>query len=183
MNLTRDKNKQHKLLTLVLGGSKSGKSQYAQNLSETYPAPRLFIATARALDEEMKQKIERHKKQRGPGWCTIEEPLEIANAVEHNSNKYSVILIDCITLWISNMILKREVNQDEFEIQVNNLCKALEKALCPVIVVSNEVGMGIVPDTPLSRKFREYSGLANQQIAKTVDRVTLCVAGLPLHLK
>ena len=168
---------------LVLGGAKSGKSGHAQKLAELLPPPRLFIATAQALDDEMKKKIEIHKKQRGEGWQTIEEPLEISKIIKKNSKTFSVILLDCITLWITNLLLMKNLKQEDFEFHLKELTDAIIMAPSSVIVVSNEVGMGIVPESSLSRRFREFAGLANQHIARAVDKVVLCVAGFPLYLK
>ncbi len=168
---------------LIVGGAKSGKSCYAQALAESYPAPRLFIATAEPFDEEMKEKIKIHKSQRGESWETIEEPLEIEKTIRENGNKFPVILLDCITLWISNLILRKDLTVSDFKARLRDLKLAIRDASATVIVVSNEVGMGIVPESAVSRKFREFAGLANQQLAMVSDKVVLCVAGLAIFLK
>ncbi len=168
---------------MILGGAKSGKSKYAQKLAESYPAPRLFIATAEPFDLEMKEKIELHKKARGETWQTIEEPLEISQKILENAERFPVILLDCITLWISNLILKKDISMLNFRNYLQQLIVAIEKTSSSLIIVSNEVGMGIVPESAVSRKFREFSGLANQKLAEAADEVILCVAGLPIFLK
>ncbi len=168
---------------LVLGGAKSGKSTYALKLAESYPPPRLFVATAQPFDDEMKEKIRLHRQQRKDRWDTVEEPLEVAAVIKKHSENYGVILLDCITLWISNLMLDEDIRFYDFQKILEELLVAIRTSNCPVIVVSNEVGMGIVPDTSVGRKFREFAGFANQELAKTMNEVVFCVAGLPLHLK
>ncbi len=168
---------------LVLGGAKSGKSRLALSLAERYPAPRLFIATAEALDEEMVRKIEIHKAERGEGWYTIEEPLAISSVIRDEGKNFSVLLLDCITLWVTNLILKQDPNPEDFHKWLSDLTDAIKSSERSVVIVSNEVGMGIVPDSSIGRKFREYAGEANQRIAAVVDEVSLCVAGFPVTLK
>lgn len=165
-------------LTLVLGGAASGKSLYSEKLVNAAAAPKVYVATAQAFDAEMSQKIARHKVQRGDGWTTIEEPIEIASILVEQETD-SVVLLDCATLWLTNVLLA-----DEDEVAMSEaLCAAL--AACParVVVVSNEVGYGIVPENALSRRFREAQGRLNQKIAAQADSVVVVMAGLPLALK
>jgi len=175
------------LVTFIIGGARSGKSSFALNLAEgarggdaISPAmKKVYIATAQALDNEMKERIERHKKERSAEWATIEEPLNISEMIKEVHKKYDVILLDCLTLWLSNLML----NNKDIEKEVDALCKLLPTVDCSLFTVSNEVGMGIVPDNELSRKFRDLAGLLNQKIAGIADEVYLVTAGIPLKIK
>ncbi len=167
----------------VVGGARSGKSSFAQSIGESYQSPRLFVATAEPLDEEMRLKIEFHKEARANRWVTIEEPLHVDRILVEQAHSCNVILVDCITLWISNLLLYEKLERPDFEEKVGSLETALKRAPCPVILVSNEVGMGIVPETGLGRLFREYAGYANQRIASIANTVTLCFMGLHIRVK
>ncbi|MFW6077357.1 MAG: bifunctional adenosylcobinamide kinase/adenosylcobinamide-phosphate guanylyltransferase [Hyphomicrobiales bacterium] len=162
---------------LVLGGARSGKSRYAEALAEGHAGERLYIATAQPGDAEMMARIAAHRSRRGPGWTTLEAPLDLVEALEGAAGAF--VLIDCLTLWVSNLLL------GEFEIgpRVERLAEALRVRSGPVVVVSNEVGLGIVPDNALARRFRDEAGLANQRLAQACDDVVLITAGLPLTLK
>ncbi len=167
---------------LILGGVRSGKSAYALDLANRLGGRKLFVATAEARDQEMKDRIVEHRARRGPDWDTVEEPIHIAHLLEQKAKNYKVILIDCLTLWLSNLILKYE------EKKVNQLLDNFTRALgrikgCHVILVSNEVGMGIVPENKLARAFRDWAGLMNQRIARTADEVILMVAGISTKIK
>ena len=164
-------------LTLVLGGARSGKSRYAEGLIAALPAPWVFIATAEPGDEEMRTRIAAHRARRGPSWQTVEAPHGLAEAVA--SAQPAPVLVDCLTLWLSNLMLAA-VN---IEAEIARLEHALEDAGAPVVLVSNEVGSGIVPEHPLGRRFRDLQGLLNQRMAARADRVVLMVAGLPLAVK
>ncbi len=165
-------------LSLVLGGAASGKSAYAENLVlETGLAP-VYIATAQVFDDEMAQKIARHQQIRGTGWHTIEEPIGVAKALVGVSSDQAVLL-DCATLWLSNIIL----GDHDLAEETATLIAALLACKGPVVVVSNEVGMSIVPDNALSRQFRNAQGALNQAIATEADRVVAVMAGLPMVLK
>lgn len=173
------------MLTLVLGGARSGKSRYAQALCAGHPA--IYVATARAAgDPEMQERIDRHRRDRRGSWTTIEEPEDVASAVVHARPADAPIVVDCVTVWISNLLWKhREATiQDQ---ERNVLLAAAELAAAghhrPVIAVSNEVGGGTVPDHPVARAFRDVHGLANQLLAREAGRVVLVVAGLPVVLK
>ncbi len=168
---------------LILGGVRSGKSRYAQRLAER--ASRVtFVATAeRRDDEEMLKKIERHRGERPSHWKTIEEPLNLARAVKSTETDSDVILIDCLTLFASNLLEAHGDNLELAQPQIDDLCSALRSASCTVILVSNEVGSGVVPAYALGRRFRDLVGEINQRIAAVADSVLFMVAGLPLALK
>lgn len=164
--------------TLVIGGAASGKSRLAEGLVTGTGAPRVYIATAQAFDAEMEAKIAAHKVQRGTGWTTLEAPLDIAAPLARCTPD-QVALLDCATLWLSNMMLQKE------DVTDHSSCFTSALADCParVIIVSNETGQGIVPDTPLGRRFRNAQGTLNQALAATCDLVVGVMAGLPVVLK
>ena len=166
-------------LTLVIGGARSGKSRFAEGLAASYAPPWLYIATAEALDAEMQGRIQEHRQRRGPMWRTLEAPRDLAAVLPEPGGDCGVVLIDCLTLWLSNIMLAgRDVDATRAE-----LLDALDRAETPVIAVSNEVGLGIVPDNPLARRFRDEQGRLNAEVAAIADRVVLTAAGLPLTLK
>ena len=166
------------MLTLVLGGARSGKSRFAQSLCET--AGRVvFVATARLDDDEMRARAAHHQQARPKHWHTVEEPLEIARVVETCGADFDLVLIDCLTLWLSNLML---AGRDPGP-AVTALADAIVALAGPAILVSNEVGMGIVPDHKLSREFRDWQGRANREIGAACDAVIFVAAGLPLQLK
>lgn len=166
-------------MTLILGGARSGKSRRAQRLAEAASERRIYVATAEPLDDEMKARVAHHQAERGAGWRTVEAPLEIAEALDRLSSHGEVILIDCLTLWLSNLMHHgRDVTAE-----TEKLCDTLQRFLQPVFLVSNEVGLGLVPETPLGRAFRDAQGRLNQQMAETCDVVEFIAAGLPLRLK
>ena len=164
-------------LTLVLGGARSGKSRYAENLIASLPPPWFFVATAQAGDDEMAARIAAHRARRGSSWQTVEAPHELAEAVV--LAQPMPVLVDCLTLWLSNLMLAAM----DIEAEIARLERALEAASAPVALVSNEVGSGIVPEHALGRKFRDLQGVLNQRMAARADRVVLMVAGLPLAAK
>ena len=165
-------------LTLVLGGAASGKSRFAEDLAHSFGPRRLYIATARALDDEMRVKIDRHKARRGAGWRTVEEPIETP-AVLAGRPPDHIALMDCATLWLSNLL----VSGEDLPGRCAELFGALVSEGGPILVVSNEVGMGIVPENRQSREFRELQGEVNRRIAELADLVVFVAAGLPLTLK
>lgn len=169
-------------LTLVLGGARSGKSRYAQTQAEqaAEAAGRtpLFIATAEAFDDEMRDRIARHQQERGDAWRQIEAPLELAEAVRTLSAK-DVAVIDCLTLWLSNQML----NERDLNAAIDDLAQALSACPATLWVVSNEVGWSLVPDNPLGRRFRDEAGRLNQRSAEIADTACLIVAGMRLRLK
>lgn len=163
-------------LTLVLGGARSGKTAYAEKLAVARGAERTYLATAQALDDEMAMRIAIHRKERGQGWQTVEEPLDLERAL---SEIDQVVLIDCLTLWLSNL-LHAELSPNK---AARGLLRALEQRPHDTIIVSNEVGMNLVPETALGRRFRDAQGTLNQMIAARAGRVIFVAAGLPLALK
>lgn len=165
-------------VTLVLGGARSGKSRHAEMLVRAAGGG-VYLATAQALDAEMAARIARHRAERGRDWTTIEEPLELAAALERGARAGQPILVDCLTLWLSNLMgAGRGV-----EAETARLLAALKVLPAPVVFVSNEVGLGIVPDNALARAFRDEAGRLNQAVAAAADRVVFLAAGLPLALK
>lgn len=165
-------------VTFVLGGARSGKSLYAEGLVEGAGGG-LYLATAEAGDAEMAARIEDHKKRRGPDWTTIEEPLDVTGALRRHAAPERPVLVDCLTLWLANvMAAGRDV---ESEIQA--LVDCLGSLGGPVVLVSNEVGMGIVPDNALARSYMDHAGRMNQAVGETADRVVVMTAGLPQTLK
>ncbi len=167
---------------LILGGARSGKSSYAMELAANFPQPRLYLATADAGDEEMAARIAQHRRERGESWDTREVPLNLAEAIARAQGGYQVILADCLTMWLTNWLIKGGEGAD-LKALVGELVAALEQASTPTILVSNEVGSGIVPDNPLAREFRDRAGWLHQQLARVADLVVLVVAGLPMTLK
>lgn len=167
---------------LVIGGCRSGKSSHALHLAEQIPGQKIFIATCIPRDKEMEERVLHHQKQRSSAWKTIEEPFFIPEAINKHSLKGNVILIDCLTLWINNLILNDD-QPENIDNHIQKLTQSIEKAECPVILVSNEVGTGIVPENKLARLFRDITGFANQKIAACVDQVIWMVAGIPVKIK
>ncbi len=164
-------------LTLVLGGARSGKSRYAETLIAELPPPWVYVATAEAGDAEMAERIARHRARRGPQWHTVEAPHHLAKVLAERSSE--PVLVDCLTLWLSNLMLANSAIEEN----MTGLEKALTQVTAPKVLVANEVGYGIVPDHPLGRHFRDTQGMLNQRIAALADRVVLVVAGIPLAIK
>ena len=171
------------IVTLVLGGVRSGKSRYAQKLAER--AERVtFVATAERRDDvEMHAKIERHRADRPMSWETVEEPLELARAIHEAAKNSEVVLVDCLTLFASNLLEACGDNAVQLQSHIDDLCLALRDAPCSIVLVSNEVGSGVVPAYELGRRFRDLLGEINQRVASVSDIVLLMVAGLPFPLK
>lgn len=165
--------------TLVLGGARSGKSRLGLTLAEATGLAPVFVATAEALDDEMAARISRHQKERDPRWQTVEAPLELVDALAEHLSPARVVLVDCLTLWLSNLMhAERNV-----EAGSRALLATLASAPGPVVFISNELGLGLVPETPLGRAFRDAQGRLNQEVAQCCDRVEFVAAGLPLTLK
>lgn len=165
-------------LALVLGGARSGKSRFAEGLVTARPGPWLYIATAQALDAEMGARIAKHRARRAPGWETAEAPLELAAALAA-APPARPVLVDCLTLWLSNALLAGR----DVEAESRLLADTLARPRGPWVVVANEVGLGIVPDNALARRFRDAAGWLNQRVAAAADCVVLTVAGLPVEVK
>lgn len=168
-------------IVFITGGSRSGKTRFALSLGMQAPAPRLYIATAEARDDEMRERITNHKKERHGAWETIEETKDLATSVR-GAEKYGVLIIDCITLWMSNLI-EAGLTDEAIVAEAGRLAGACRAGRATAILISNEVGMGIVPENPLARRFRDLSGIVNQSLAASADEVYLIVSGIPLRVK
>lgn len=175
-------------IALITGGCRSGKSAYAQRLAESLPPGRLYVATAPVTDEEMRQRIDAHRREREDrGWETVEEQLDLAG-VFRRDRRHDVLLVDCVTLWVGNLLYRAEQDGRPLtETDVAEYCgqvlDAAEARSGTVIFVTNEVGMGVVPDNALARRYRDLVGRANQVIAGRAETVTLLSCGIPWHLK
>jgi len=168
-------------VTLVLGGAASGKSRFAQGLAEQQPGSLLYVATAQAGDDEMVVRIARHRQNRGERWRTLETPLDLTVVVPAAVG-HGAVLVDCVTLWLTNLLLVSE-SPEAIWSAVDAFIDVLAGLPAPIILVSNEVGQGIVPEHPLARTFRDLAGQVNQRLATRADRVWLVTAGLPMQLK
>ena len=172
------------MLILVTGGSRSGKSGFALETAERFARPRLFLATAQAFDDEMRMRIEAHRKSRPPGWTLAEEPLAVPEALSRALETSGTVIVDCITLWVSNMILADDgMEERQVGEQAHRLARIAAEASAAVIVVTNEVGSGVVPDNPLARRFRDCAGRANQVLAGAAREVYLMVSGIPVAIR
>jgi adenosylcobinamide kinase/adenosylcobinamide-phosphate guanylyltransferase len=171
-----------KSLTLVLGGAQSGKSYYAQQLASHFERV-TFIATARGTDTEMRKKIARHRRERPSAWRTIEAPLELTKAIRSSSRESDVVLVDCLTVYVDNVMSARRKSKSDSKDCINAVCDAIRTAEASVIVVSNEVGSGVVPPYRSGRAYRDFLGQMNQKVAQIADNVILMVAGVPMSVK
>jgi adenosylcobinamide kinase / adenosylcobinamide-phosphate guanylyltransferase len=170
-----------KEIVLITGGARSGKSRYAEQRAAEMGARPLYVATAEAKDEEMAKRIAKHRKRRGNQWRTIEEPLELTDALLAQRGKTDCALVDCLTLWISNLLIRHD---DKYASEkVEELIEKLPQLDFHLLFVTNEVGWGIVPDNPLARKFRDLAGWTNQRLAQAANEVNLMVAGMPMIIK
>lgn len=168
---------------LITGGCRSGKSAHALIEAENFEVPRrLFVATCRPYDEEMRARIARHQRERDARWETLEVPRELPETLAAHNAHGNIILVDCLTLWVTNLMMAKRSEAD-IEAQIAALTNTLTVMRCPVILVSNEVGQGIVPDNPMARQFRDWAGLVNQKVAACADRVIWMVAGIPVPIK
>ncbi|MBO8129805.1 MAG: bifunctional adenosylcobinamide kinase/adenosylcobinamide-phosphate guanylyltransferase [Peptococcaceae bacterium] len=170
-------------VVLVLGGARSGKSDWARRYVEDRYRKPYFLATAEPNDAEMQQRIARHRRERGPGWGLIEEPREIAATLLElkRQSRADVVLVDCLTMWLTNVLL--DEGESGVERRTGELLAVLRDPPCSLVLVSNEVGMGIVPEYELGRRFRDLAGWLNQRAAAVSHRVVFMIAGLPLYLK
>jgi len=166
-------------VTLVLGGARSGKSNFAERITVAHPRGCIYLATAEIGDEEMAERVRKHRARREAHWRTIEAPLEIAPAIMAETEQGAAVLVDCLTLWLSNLMAAT----GDPEKETDALIRALGQAGGPVVFVSNEVGLGIVPDNALARAFRDHAGRLNQRVAEVANNVFFVAAGLPLRLK
>jgi adenosylcobinamide kinase/adenosylcobinamide-phosphate guanylyltransferase len=170
-------------LMLVIGGAKSGKSRFALDTCNRSLEKRIFLATARAEDQEMEERIRRHQAERGPEWVTVEEPLDLAARIRKLDNEDTLILLDCLTLWLSNLFMKYGDDQQRINKEIDDLVAQLSHVHGTVVAVANEVGAGIVPDNSLARRYRDTAGFTSQSLAAVARRVVQIVAGLPILLK
>lgn len=172
-----------KKTVFVLGGCRSGKSGYALETARQFSGDnRVFIATCIPHDDEMKQRVARHQEERDRVWQTVEAPLMLPEAITTKSRRADIILADCLTLWVSNLLMEAD-GSEIVERRIPQLTAAIAKAECPVILVSNEVGQGIVPENKLARRFRDLVGFVNQAVAACADQVVWTVAGIPVTVK
>lgn len=170
-------------VTFIIGGCRSGKSGLALAKAEAAGAEkRVFIATAVAFDAEMQERVRRHRAERGPAWTTFEVPLALPEALAEHGRPGRVVLVDCLTLWVSNLLLEVE-DSAAVEDRIAALVRAVAACRGPVILVSNEVGLGVVPESRLGRQFRDLAGIANQSVAACAQEVILTVAGIPVVIK
>ncbi|HTR44821.1 MAG TPA: bifunctional adenosylcobinamide kinase/adenosylcobinamide-phosphate guanylyltransferase [Thermodesulfovibrionales bacterium] len=176
-------------IIFVLGGARSGKSGFALRDASARQGKKAYIATAQALDQEMEERIAKHREERASEWKTFEEPLRLSALIEEACISHEVVLVDCLTLWLSNLLLGEERPDDpeRTEKELEKLLKLLQRFQASdshaLYLVSNEVGMGIVPDNALSRRFRDLAGRVNQKVAEIADAVYFVAAGIPLKLK
>jgi adenosylcobinamide kinase/adenosylcobinamide-phosphate guanylyltransferase len=170
-------------VVLITGGVRSGKSAYALKLGEASDGERAFLATCQPLDEEMRERIEHHRKTRRDHWETFEEPIDICKRIHKLARYYDVILIDCLTLWLSNLIDAFGQGSDVIERELRALETLCGNIKGTLIIVSNELGLGIVPANPLARHFRDLAGSANQRLAAAADEFYFMISGIPLRVK
>ncbi|MEX1035209.1 MAG: bifunctional adenosylcobinamide kinase/adenosylcobinamide-phosphate guanylyltransferase [Sneathiella sp.] len=166
-------------ITLILGGARSGKSRFAEDFVIKHGASQIYLATAEAYDSEMQSRIKQHRRDRGDRWTTIEESLSLAEALKIHSQATNIILVDCLTLWLSNLM----GHDLSIETEIDKLITVLSELPGPVVLVSNEVGQGIVPDNALARAFRDHAGRLHQRLAEIAEEVYFITAGLPQKLK
>jgi adenosylcobinamide kinase/adenosylcobinamide-phosphate guanylyltransferase len=167
---------------LVLGGCRSGKSRHAQEMAEAAAERRIYVATCIPRDPEMHERVRRHQRDRDDTWKTIECPRDLAGVIRSQSGEGVALLVDCLTLWVTNLLMDMDSGLS-FDSCLDALTAAITDATGPIILVSNEVGQGIVPDNALARQFRDLAGMTHQRVAAAVDRVVLMVAGIPLTVK
>jgi len=166
----------------ITGGARSGKSAFAEKLAGGHAGKRAYIATAQALDVEMAARIEKHRKDRGTSWDTFEEPLAVAELLRKLNGRYEALLLDCLTLWLSNVMAHSD-GDEAVLFRSDELISIILEFNGSCIVVSNEVGLGIVPDNPLARRFRDFAGILNQKMARVADDVYFTASGIPMKIK
>ena len=169
-------------IILVTGGARSGKSRYAECLALPFGQPLGYLATCEPLDTEMDERVARHRERRGAEWVTLEEPLRVAESVAAHDGRFRAILVDCITLWLSNLLLAHDDPEQVIE-AVRGFTATFHNLATPLILVTNEVGMGIVPENHLARLYRDLAGRANELLAAAADEVHVVISGIPLKLK
>lgn len=169
--------------TLIIGGARSGKSRFALDLGKKTNGEKYFIATAEALDAEMAMRIAQHQRERGSSWKTIEAPLQLAETIQSLEKNADIILIDCLTLWLSNLMMQKGATDTSITEEIAKLVDTVAKVQCLLIAVSNEVGLGIVPANAETRRFRDFAGLLHQQYAAVAQEVYFMVAGISQQIK
>ncbi len=168
---------------LVVGGCRSGKSSFAEQWIASRFKQKIYIATTVVGDDdEMKQRVSHHRKNRCASWQTIEEPIDIAKEIASSTHETQVYLVDCLTLWLTNLLLQ-DLTDSEIEDKIDELIRAIVHCPVSVVLVANEVGLGIVPDSSLARRFRDLAGWCNQKVGGSCDKVVFMAAGLPMYLK
>jgi adenosylcobinamide kinase/adenosylcobinamide-phosphate guanylyltransferase len=172
-----------KILTLVTGGIKSGKSSWAQQQAERLSGTRAFVATAQALDDEMKDRIAKHRQARGDAWVTFEEPKDLVSLMDDITGRFDIVLIDCLTIWLSNLLTICQMDEEAAVRQIAGLSACFSRTSSRVFVISNETGMGIIPADPLSRLYQRLLGSLNSEVAAAADEVYLMVSGIPVKIK
>jgi adenosylcobinamide kinase/adenosylcobinamide-phosphate guanylyltransferase len=170
-------------LTLILGGARSGKSRFAMEHGKKSGASKYYIATAQALDPEMARRIEMHRGERSSDWTTLEEPIQLAEALQSVEGKADLAVIDCLTLWLSNLLIAMESDEKKVMDRIDQLVTVMTRLDLSVIAVSNEVGLGIIPADPLSRLFRDLAGVLHQRLARVSHEVYWMTAGLAVQIK
>jgi adenosylcobinamide kinase/adenosylcobinamide-phosphate guanylyltransferase len=174
-------------IILITGGARSGKSAFAEKRALGFGKSLGYLATAQTLDDEMSERVRRHRERRGYEWHTIEEPFQLSQALADCDGQYQCMLVDCVTLWLSNLLFRSEECgepcEERIQEDVQSLTRTLQSMVTPVILVSNEVGQGIVPDNRLARLFRDIAGVTNQALATAADEVHVVISGIPLKLK
>lgn len=169
-------------ITFIVGGAKSGKSAYALSLADRRKKEVAFIATCEPLDKEMRQRIAQHKKTRPMHWQTFEEPKDVSGLLKKIGNRFDCIVIDCLTLWCSNLVLSG-YSQNSIEEEAKNIITCLKTVKAISVIVSNELGLGIVPENKLARSFRDIAGRVNQIVADKADKVYFMISGIPMKVK
>ncbi len=170
-------------LIFIVGGARSGKSALALRMADGCGSRKVYLATAQALDEEMRRRIARHRKERPGAWRTVEEPFNVPATLRALSGRCDAVVIDCLTLWLANMLGEEGTSEEAVLEGVRSMLEASREAGCTVVVVSNEVGGGIVPENALARLYRDVMGSANQMVAEAAEEVFQVVAGIPIRLK
>ena len=170
-------------VTLITGGTRSGKSHFALQCAEKFNGKRIFIATAQPFDEEMRQRIECHKRERGDRFTTIEAPFDLTIALRDIPIDVSVVLIDCLTVWTGNLLYKHENDLQNITTMFDEFTSALLQLRTNTVIVTNEVGMGVVPENAMARQFRDLAGSLNRKVAEIADEVFLCVCGISVQIK
>lgn len=168
---------------LITGGVRSGKSRYAVDLALSYPAPRIFLATAEAFDHGMQERIAKHQEERKGNFLTVEEPVHLAAKIQGLEVRPAVIVVDCLTVWINNLLYHFAENEKEIRKEIQDLIQAIEQSPFPIIFVTNEVGLGLIPDNALSRRYIDELGNLNQSLASRCEEVIFMVSGIPMPVK